>query len=147
MGAEPYYYFVEYESDANAALQRLREREFRAGRYNPVIPFLMFPLRPNAPSPGAKHASIEQAIEAAAEDGTRSILDLHSVGDEVDFGVAARLPPEKLEDLFETTEPTHELLESELAIFNAIDRGQGACIVVYKDGNPSELFFAGYSYD
>ncbi len=147
MGANPYWYFTEYDADEEAALQRLRQREFLAGRYNPVVPFLMFPLRSNAPSPGAKHASIEEAIEASAEDGTRSILDLHSVGDEVDFGVAARLPPEKLEDLFETTEPTHELLESELAIFNAIDRGQGACIVVYKDGKPSELFFAGCSYD
>ena len=147
MGANLYWYFTEYEADEEAALQRLRQREFLAGRYNPVIPFLMFPLRPNSPSPGAKHASIEQAIEAAAEDGTRSILDLHSVGDAVDFGVAARMPPEKLEELFETTEPTHEMLETELAIFNAIDRGQGACIVVYKDGKPSELFFAGYSYD
>lgn len=147
MGADPYWYFTEYDTDAEAALQRLRRREFLAGRYNPVIPFLMFPSRPNAPSPGPKHATIEEAIAAAAEDGTRSILDLHSVGDAVDFGVAARLPPEKLEELFETTEPTHELLESELAVFNEIDRGQGACIVVYKDGKPSELFFAGYSYD
>lgn len=147
MGANPYWYFTEYDADEEAALQRLRQREFLAGRYNPVIPFLMFPLRPNSPSPGAKHASIEEAIEAAAEDGTRSILDLHSVGDQIDLGVAARMPPDKLEELFETIEPTHDLLESELAIFNAIDRGQGACIVVYKDGKPSELFFAGCSYD
>ena len=147
MGANPYWYFTEYDTDADAALQRLRQREFRAGRYNPVIPFLMFPLRANAPSPGARHASIEQAIEAATEDGTRSILDLQSVGDEPDFSVAARLPPEKLEELFETAEPTHEMIKSDLRIFDDLERGHGVCIVVYKDSKPDELFFAGYSFD
>jgi hypothetical protein len=147
MGANPYWYFTEYEKDAEAALQKLRRREFEAGRYNPVIPFLMFPLRPDAPAPGPQHASIEEAIAAAAEDGTRSILDLQSVGDQRDFGVAARPAPEELELLFETAEPTREMIESELRVFDNLDRGQGVCIVVYKDGKPDELFFAGYSYD
>ncbi|MDA8377600.1 MAG: hypothetical protein M0Z50_11215 [Planctomycetia bacterium] len=147
MGADPYCYFVDYESDTNAALQRLREREFRAGRYNPVMSYPGFMIKPQSPAPGAQHATIEQAIAAAGEDGTRSILDLRSVGDSPDFGVAARVPEEKLEMLFETTQPTHEMIESELSIFDDLDRGHGACIVVYKDGKPSELFFAGYSYD
>ena len=107
----------------------------------------MFPLRPNAHSPGAKHASVEQAIEAAAEDGTRSILDLQSVGDGPDFGVAAQVPPGQLEDIFETTEPTHEMIESDMRILDDLERGHGVCIVVYKDSKPDELLFAGYSYD
>jgi len=37
MGAHPYWYFVKHEPDIDHALQQLREREFRAGRYNPVI--------------------------------------------------------------------------------------------------------------
>jgi len=39
MGGHPYFYSVPYDPDENAALQRLRQREFFAGRYNPVIPF------------------------------------------------------------------------------------------------------------
>lgn len=50
-----------------------------------------------------QHASIDEAIEAADADGTRSMLD--------------------------------------------IDRGQGVYIVAYRDGKPSEIFFAGYSFD
>jgi hypothetical protein len=90
MGAEPYFYFVKYQPDVNQALQELREREFRAGRYNPVMPFLQFPVGPGAPAPGAQHDSIAEAMEDAAEDGTRSILDIESVADEPDFQVAAR---------------------------------------------------------
>jgi hypothetical protein len=37
MGTEPYWYFVEYQSDIDGALQELRKREFEAGRYNPVM--------------------------------------------------------------------------------------------------------------
>ena len=33
MGAEPWDYFVPYENDIQAALDKLRQREFRAGRY------------------------------------------------------------------------------------------------------------------
>jgi hypothetical protein len=46
MGGHPWFYFVDYEPDVNAALQKLREREFRAGRYNPVVWFPEFPVDP-----------------------------------------------------------------------------------------------------
>jgi len=31
--------------------------------------------------------------------------------------------------------------------FEDLDRGHGASIVVFKDGEPDEICFAGYSYD
>jgi hypothetical protein len=37
MGGHAWFYFVDYEPDINAALRKLREREFRAGRYNPAV--------------------------------------------------------------------------------------------------------------
>ena len=40
MGGHPCYYVVPYENDINHALQALRQREFEAGRYNPVVRFL-----------------------------------------------------------------------------------------------------------
>src|SRR5204862_499406 len=106
MGAHPYFYFVKYQPNIEEALEALRQREFEAGRYNPVMPFITFPVDPNETAPGAQHDSIEEAFADADADGTRSILDLTAVGDEPDFGVAARLGDEALRDLFGTTQPT-----------------------------------------
>ncbi len=85
MGAHPYWYTVPYQSDLNLALQALRDREFRAGRYNPVMPFPKFPVTPTSPAPGAQHATIDAALDATDADGTRSILDIFSIGEEPDF--------------------------------------------------------------
>jgi hypothetical protein len=147
MGGEPWFYFVPYQADINRALQALRRREFEAGRYNPVIPLPEFPVAANAPAPGAQHASIEDAIEAADADGTRSILDMERVADDPDDGAITPLSEEHLVDLFGSTTPTREMIESNEDLFEAIDRGQGVYIVAYRDGQPSEIFFAGYSFD
>jgi hypothetical protein len=147
MGAHPYWYFVEYRPDLDEALQELREREFQAGRYNPVTPFPTFPLDLSE-APGAQHDSIEDAQEDAAEDGTRSILDLSMVGDEPDYDVAARIPDSELLNLYGTTKPTREMLESDLGFFSEdMERGQGVCTIVYKGGQPVEILFAGLSFD
>jgi hypothetical protein len=147
MGAEPYYYFVKYNADVDAALQKLRKREFEAGRYNPVIRHLEFPIGPDSPSPGAQHSSIQEALEAADADGTRSILDLDHVSEEPDFCAVAPLPTEELERLFGTDQPTHEMIEQNDELFEGMDRGQGIYIVAYKHGRPDEILFAGYSFD
>ena len=147
MGAEPYYYFVKYNPDINAALQELRAREFEAGRYTPVIRHLDFPIRPDSPSPGAQHKSIRHALKAADADGTRSILDLDHVSDTADYGAVAPHPPEELDRLFGTQQPTHERIEQSDELFENIERGQGFYIVAYRDGRPDELYFVGYSCD
>jgi hypothetical protein len=147
MGAEPYYYFVQYQTDAEKALQKLRQREFAAGRYSPAIDSLKFPVDPDVPGPGAQHDSIEEAFEAGEECGTASILDLQSIGDEPDFCAACRLSEEMLLDLYDTTQPTHEMIERNMGFFEDLERGHGVYTIVYKDGQPDELFFAGYSFD
>ena len=148
MGAHPYWYYVKHEPDVDAALQKLRHREFKAGRYNPVIRFLEFPVGPNSPAPGAQHASINAAIAASDADGTRSILDLAVVSDEPDFGAVAPLPDDVLLDAFGTTRPTREMLDQNNgAFFEDLERGQGIYIILYKDDQPDEIFFAGYSFD
>jgi hypothetical protein len=149
VGGHPYWYFVPYEQDAQAALDKLRAREFSAGRYNPVIRYLEFSEPAfSAQRPGPAHASIEEAFQEAAEggDGTRSILDLASVGTRPDFGVAAKLPASKLQELFGTEQPTRQMAE-QLVFLEDIMRGQGAYFAIYANGEPSELCFAGYSYD
>lgn len=147
MGAHPYYYFVKYQPDLDAALQELREREFEAGRYNPVQPFLEFPIDANSPSPGAQHISIDEAREDAAEDGTRSILDVEGISEERSFCVAAPLTEEELEEYFGTVHPTREMISNNMDFLENIDRGQCIYIIAYKGDQPSELFFAGYSFD
>jgi hypothetical protein len=147
MGGHPWFYFVNYEPDINSALQRLREREFQAGRYNPVIDFPEFPVTADSPAPGPEHESIEDAFEESDADGTRSILDMMTVSDTPDFCAVTPLPEEDLLDLFGTNKPTHEMIEESDELYDKLERGQGVYIVVYRDNQPSEIFFAGYSFD
>ena len=147
MGAHSYEYFVPYEADLNAALERLRQREFEAGRYNPAMPFLTFPIEEGSPAPGPQHDSIQEAVEDAAEDGTRSILDISLVDSRPDYGVAAPLSNARLQELFGTAQPTRAMIQENLEFFEDIERGQCVYIIAYQDGIPSEIFFGGYSYD
>jgi hypothetical protein len=148
MGGHPYWYFVPYESDVQHALDTLRDREFKAGRYNPVIRLLKFGSADFLKQqPGAKHRSIDDAMNDAMEDGTRSILDISRVGDSPDFGVAAPVAAAQLREWFGTERPTHDMLERAEDLFESIDRGQCVYVVVYEGDKPKELFFAGYSYD
>lgn len=132
MGAEPWDYFVPYEPNIQSALDKLRQREFRAGRYRGAE------LSPS---------SIEEAIENADADGTGSILDITTVADEPDFCTVCPLPDDALEDLFGTTQPTRQMIEENLDFYEEIERGQGVYIIAHKDGKPSEIFFGGYSFD
>jgi hypothetical protein len=144
MGGEPWFYFVPYQPDILAALQALRRREFEAGRYNPAV---MFPMDANVHSPGAQHASIKEALEASDADGTRSILDMERIGQSPDYGVAVPLPPEILMELYDTRQPTRKMIEQNMEFLDSIERGQGVYVIVYEGESPSEIFFAGFSYD
>jgi hypothetical protein len=147
MGAEPWFYFVPYQSDINRALQDLRRREFEAGRYNPVIWMPPFPVDSNSPAPGARHASIEEAMEAADADGTRSILDMERISETPDDGAVVALPNEELIALFGTDKPTREMIEDNDDLFEILERGQGVYVIAYQDDEPSQIYFAGYSFD
>ena len=169
MGSHPYLYFAPYQRDIQAALDTLREREFKAGRYDPAMQKadpptymfqLRFPLDDSLQTPGAQHASIDAAIDAAMESGTGSILDILRVTSLPDFSAACPLDPEDLTRLFGTAEPTRALVERVLLrgerafdgdadelFWDRIERGQGRYLIVYDGSGPSEIFFAGYSYD
>jgi hypothetical protein len=150
MGVEPWYYFVKYQADVNRALQELRQREFQAGRYYPVIDSLELPIDENSPSPGAQHPSIEAALEAADDSGTGSILDIIEIAEQAEICVATPLSEEEQEEYFGTVCPTRELLEQEeklWEIYELIGRGKAVYCVVYKNDQPDEILFAGYSFD
>jgi hypothetical protein len=153
MGADPYWYLVPYEADVGTALQKLRTREFQAGRYNPVTPFQSFPIDPAAPVLGPRHGSIEEVMEAVDESGTRSLLDISQVasepfdGSQMPYFTAFPLSAADIEDLFGTSHPTRELVEKNQRMWDRIERGSAFYVIVFDGGKPSEIFFAGYSFD
>lgn len=167
MGAHPYCYLEPFQPDPNAALQSLRQREFAAGRYNaalsrldpPVYMFeLTFPPDENAPAPGPIHDTVEAVVEEMDEGGTGGILDLFFVSDVPHICAASPVEEQVLIDLFGTDEPN---LEQTIKLFTGasldpkaldlfwgpIGRGEGRYFIVYSDGQPTEIFFAGYSFD
>jgi hypothetical protein len=146
MGAHPWFYFVPYEQDITKCLQTLRQREFKAGRYSPSESFPRFPVDLRH-EPGCKHASIDAARAAADASGTRSILDMTRVSAAPDFGAVAPLDEADVTDLFGAAKPTAADIETSEAIFDHIERGQGLYVIVYEDDEPSQIYFAGYSYD
>jgi len=144
VGAEPWSYYVPYQDDIQAAMERLQQREFEAGCYRMADP-------DNPP------ATIAEATLQAAESGTGSILDMLGVSDEpheIDgevpqFGMVAPLAPRELIELFGTDKPTRKMIEEgDGEFWEWLDRGVGIYIIAYDgDGRPSDLFFAGYSFD
>jgi len=153
MGAEPYWYIVPYESDIDAALQKLRQREFRAGRYNPVTPFPKFPVDLDAEPAPAQHGSIEEVLEGADEDGTRSILDIQHAatepfrGSQTQFFTAFPLVEADLVDLFGSVRPTREVVENNDEMWELLERGSAIYVILFDNDRPSEILFAGYSFD
>lgn len=146
MGAHPWLYRVPYDPDPGKALTELREREFMAGRYNPAEPFLRFPIDPRH-RPGAKHPTIDSARRAAGASGTRSILDMRGISARAAPGAVTPLDEDDLMDVFSTLKPTASHLEDDEALFDLIERGHGVSFVIYANEAPSEICFAGFSYD
>jgi len=162
MGGHLYWYFSEYQTDFKTTLETLREQEFIAGRYNPVTPLIDFPIADNSFSPGAEHISIEEAMEAADTEGTRSILDILEVAnlsytealelstqEEIDlYCTTFPLSDDELINLFETDRPNRQAIELAIdELCQDIDRGTARHIVIYEHDEPIEVFFIGYSFD
>ena len=147
MGGHAYWYIVPYRSNLQAALDDLRDREFTAGRYNPAIRLPRFPVDESAATAGARHLTIAAAVAAAEDAGTRSILDVARIGTTPDIGTATPLDAGIIEDLYGTTHPTRDMVESNMDFWEFVARGHAVYVVLYDNGEPSEICFAGYSFD
>jgi hypothetical protein len=141
MGAEPWTCFAPYQEDVAEALEEAKRRVFAAGRYR-------------MPDPDDPPGSIDEARLQAAESGTGSILDMIGVTDTPHdpdaydaFCMIAPLSREQLFRLYGTDKPTRAMVKANYDLFEEIDRGLGVYVVVYEGDTPSELFFAGYSFD
>jgi hypothetical protein len=101
-----------------------------------------------------KPTSIEALLQWNAEDGTHSIIDINKITPTPDFGAAAPLSNEELKRIFGTEKPTREMIKSkekDFAVFLQEELGrsrwQGTYIVIYKENQPVEIYFIGYSGD
>jgi hypothetical protein len=105
-------------------------------------------------------AAMEALLEKAGENGTKSILDIENISSQPRICSACVLSVNELQEIFQTNKPTREVIESILlneseiedwnpwqTFWENIGRGEGRYIIAYKNGQPSELFFAGYSFD
>ena len=171
MGSHPYFYFTEYQSDVNSALQSLRQKEFKAGRYNPAMSshnpemwmfHFNFPPTVQSIAPGATHDSIEAALRDSQDVGTGSILDIQKISESPEFLSANALSEDEILALFGVYQPTRQMIEDIIAeedldhweeagydvfdsFWETIDRGKSRYIIVYEHDHPSEIFFIGYS--
>ena len=127
MGSEPYWYIVPYTRVIEDALEQLRQREFRAGRYNPVTPLPEFPVDPDDPGPGAEHDSVEEAIGRGGRGWDSLDSRYRERRGRNDFCVAARLPDEVLLSLYRTTKPTRAMIEADIRCWKIWNAGM-ACI-------------------
>jgi hypothetical protein len=140
MGAKPWSHFTPYQADINAALQSLKEQEFRTGRYGfsqwfnevgSVMSALGIPgassftsafggvvnaVKPSADALIAKHGDVHSAmravLEESGESGTMSILDMLSVSDGPDTCAVCPLSEAELMALFQTVQPSSEIIEN-----------------------------------
>src|SRR5262245_3413224 len=129
MGAHAWWYFVAYDADVERALGALRDAEFAAGRYYPVVRFPAFPVDVNAPRPGAKHKSIAAARKAADAAGTRSILDMERVALACGYGVVCPVALATIRRLYGTERPNRGQIEANMDFLESVERGQGVFLV------------------
>jgi hypothetical protein len=117
MGADPYWYFVPYE-DPKIALRKLRQREFKAGRYYPAVDRPRFTRTKKPPSPGAQHKSIKEALADADSEGTHSILDIARISPTPKFLCASPYDSETILKVLGHNKPTHEEIIDPMNIFH-----------------------------
>jgi hypothetical protein len=177
MGATGWSYTTPYDSDADAALERLRDEVFVSGRYlrrgdivrirdHPGFflsapPALLFWLA-MARTLGALIRlhywllrggrgpwTIDELLEECGEDGTHSILDITHTADIPEFGAATPLTKMRLSRAFGTTTPTREQADHPSHdVGEGVRRWEAVYFAVYDaEGTPVELRFFGSSGD
>lgn len=132
MGAEPWSSYTPFDTNLQQALDNLRRDVFASGEYR---------YAEEEPS------SIEEALEIADADGTCSILDIQRISDEPDYCCAAPFSTHELITYFGSERPTRAAVEAADDYWEDLRRGQARYVIVYANEQPSEIYFAGYSFD
>src|SRR5262249_14269952 len=141
MGAEFWKYYAPFRGDVSTTLEELREQEFQAGRYH---------------GSDQRPATIPAARDSASSAGTRSILDMECISTSPHPVAFSLVLLAGLLAIFGTDRPTRPMVERAFRIrdsaaldelIEAIGRGEGRYFILYRDDEPEQVFFCGYSYD
>ena len=148
MGASGWHYYVAYQPDLQVALDGLRRQVFETGDYWWAAPYEYGKSAADFPNRPRTEAEL-WADESVQESGTHSILDMFRVladGEEPDYGtVQPVVEAEALEHLG-VTKLTRSHVEALKAL--APQSWFGRCAVLHDtEGNPSEIYFWGFSGD
>jgi hypothetical protein len=76
-----------------------------------------------------------------------SILDTKSVSQTCGCFAISQLDIEIVGEIYGTGHPSREMVEGQMDFFDQLERGMGIYIILYEDGRPHEILFAGYSFD
>ena len=97
---------------------------------------------------GPRHDSIEDAIMDAGEEGTRSILDIHTVSNRAGFGTAAPFPKAAYMELYGTERPTQSDIRANKDFLRWASPAQCIYILLYEKNaaEPTQVLFAGRSF-
>jgi hypothetical protein len=156
MSANPpceWSYWVDYDPDVSAALQRLRGDVFARGDYatehspTTVGSRLIIPQVQPKPKP----STIEELLEQEGDSGTGSILDIISISPTPKRRAISPFPEPLLVEYFGSQTPSPSQVQ-EVYEFGSLEkfvnkRWRGIYIVCHFDGKPSDIFFAGCSGD
>jgi hypothetical protein len=167
MSASAWSYYVPYQSEIDHALENLRQTVFQSGEFYKAPNHWRNMSKQDVISEyrGMPRALVIEALENwhymahlpkpnSIEDwliwntgeGTHSILDIHGVAEEPDYGVAAPLPDEAILVLFGTHYPTKRDIERQaltLAMLRPAE--QATYIIVYQHRLPHQIYFVGRS--
>jgi hypothetical protein len=149
--ASEWNYFVPYEADISAALQRLREDVFERGDYATEDSMLASYRHLQDTPHKYKPASIDALLEQEGETGTHSILDITCISPKPKRKAISPLPDSVLADFCLDGTPSRAEIEDVYEL-GSLEKyvnkpWRGIYIIAYEDGQPSEIFFAGCSGD
>ena len=132
MGAENYMWVTRYQKSLAKALDMARRETFAAGK------FLGAEKMPK---------SIAAAVEAAAEEGTGSLLDIMRVSKIPELCSVCTVSAKERKDFFGTEHPDGSEIADAMDFWESFDRGMARAVTLYEQGRPVKICFAGWTLD
>ncbi len=130
MGAEAYTWVTKYRKNLADALEAARAEVFAAGKFI-----------------GAEEhpGTIEDAV--AIENETGSLLDIVGVSEAPECFSVCWLSKDELIEFFGTVRPEFAEIVKSVSFWESFDSGEARAVVLYENGKPATICFAGWTFD
>lgn len=137
MPATAWRYLVPYQPDFQRALDDLRAEAFRRGAF--------FQPYTDRGGPAFVPPTTIDAVHAlVGEQGTHSILDIHRFSLMAGPGLLSLVPDRVRLQLYGSLEPERDDVDHhKFALVHHMDEGEARVLVVWKHGEPDQLYFEG----